>query len=224
MNMTDTTIPTTELVSAPLFRQQVLEYLRDRIMSGELPSGTPLTPTALAKQLNTSAMPVREALRVLEQEGLVEVSGRRYTRVAILSREVADEAYPLIWLLEAQAVRQASGLPADALAEARDANAMVAKATSTPERLRAVLRFHRAICSAAGPLTRQMLETLYARVGLIESIYAREYESAVPTAEHDEILEAIERGDVETAAALTEEHWRHGYDAILPYLNGSHQP
>lgn len=209
------------LTSAPTFRQQVLEHLRERIISGELAPGALLTPTAVAKQLNTSAMPVREALRVLEQEGLVEVSGRRYTRVAMPSRAVADEAYPLLWLLEGHAVRQATPLPASALTAGERANAALREASTTADRLRAVFGFHRAVCAAAGPTTQTMLDMLYGRVGLLESVYHRAYEPEVATAEHDEILAAIGRGEVEVAAGLVEEHWQRGYAAILPFLERS---
>lgn len=210
----------TGLTSAPTFRQQVLDHLRERIISGELPPGTLLTPTTVAKQLSTSAMPVREALRVLEQEGLVEVSGRRYTRVAMPSRAVADEAYPLLWLIEGHAVRQAAALPDDALADAERANTTLRNASGTAERLRAVFRFHRAVCAAAGPTTQTMLDMLYGRVGLLESVYHRAYEPEVATAEHDEIVDAIRRGEVEAAARLVEDHWRRGHAAILPFLDG----
>lgn len=208
-----------ELDSAPTFRQQVLTHLRDHIMSGELAPGTLLTPTAVAKQLNTSAMPVREALRALEQEGLVEVSGRRYTRVATPSRAVADEAYPLLWLIEGHAIRQAASLPPSALAEADEANAALAVTSNTAERLRAVFRFHKAICAAAGPTTQVMLDMLHARVGLLESIYHRAYEPAVATNEHSEIVAAIRAGDAEEAARLDEAHWRRGYAAVLLFLD-----
>jgi DNA-binding GntR family transcriptional regulator len=206
------------LLTAPTFRHQVLTYLRDRIMSGELPPGTLLTPTAVAKQLNTSAMPVREALRVLEQEGLIEVAGRRYTRVATPSRAVADEAYPLLWLLEGHAIRQAARLPETALADADRANATLRQTSNTAERMRAVVQFHRAVCSAAGPITQTMLDLLYSRIGLLESVYSRRYEPQVASDEHSEIVAALRLGDVVEAARLNEAHWRRGYAAILPFL------
>lgn len=210
--------PEQPIAAAPSFRQQVLENLRERIMSGELAPGSALTPTTVAKQLNTSAMPVREALRMLEQEGLVEVADRRYTRVATPSRKVADEAYPLLWMLEAHAVRQAGRLPKSAVTDAEAANTALARASGPVERLRAVFGFHRSICTAAGPITRQMLDMLYARVGLLESIYQRAYEATAASREHEQILAAIRSGDTETAASLTEQHWRQGYAAILPFL------
>lgn len=210
-----------ELVTAPTLREQVLTHLRDRIISGDLTPGALLTPSAVAKDLNTSAMPIREALRTLEQEGLVEVSGRRYTRVATPSPSIAAEAYPLLGLLEGHAIRQATTMPDSMLADAKRANALVARASNPTERMRAVFGFHRAICSTAGPITQTTLDTLYAQVGLLESVYARTYAPEISTVEHSEIIAALSRGDLEEAAQLTEEHWRHGYDAILPFLDKS---
>lgn len=211
-------VPIPKVGTAPTFREQVLSHLRERIMSGELPPGALVTPAKVAKQLNTSAMPVREALRTLELEGLVEVSGRRHTRIATPSRAVADEAYPLLGLLEAYAIRRGTGLTETAFAEAEGANATLSRTSSTADRTRAMFGFHRAVCAAAGPITHATLEMLYGRVGLLESVYARGIAPDTAIAEHREIMVALRSGDVEKAARLNEDHWRSGYAAILPFL------
>jgi DNA-binding GntR family transcriptional regulator len=167
-------------------------------------------------------MPVREALRVLEQEGLVEVSARRYTRVASPRRAVADEAYPLLGLLESYSLRHMP-VPPSAIGEARKANSALAKARDTIKRRRADVRFHRAITVSAPPITRGVLSMLYGRIALLEVGYHQTYEPAQSVSEHGDLLAALELGDVEAAARTVERHWARGYEAILPLLEDAEE-
>src|SRR5262245_46210954 len=86
----------TQLVEAPPLREQVYSRLRDSILTGELRAGSRLSPAALAQGFGVSTMPVREALRLLEEDGLIETSPRRWTRVASPNPGLADEVYPVI--------------------------------------------------------------------------------------------------------------------------------
>jgi DNA-binding GntR family transcriptional regulator len=165
-------------------------------------------------------MPIREALRVLEQEGLVEVSARRFTRVALPRREVADEVYPLLGLLEGFSLRETSALPAGAMAQAEAANEALARATDTGERLRADVLFHRAITFNSGPTTRAVLSMLYGRITLIEVGYHRRYRPDESAEEHRNVLTALRARNKDGAARLIEEHWRRGHTAIMPLLEG----
>ena len=75
------TVPGVRRVSAPIQRQTVasmtVEALRDGILRGDYPEGEPLRQDALADELGVSRIPVREALRQLEAEGLVTFSPHR---------------------------------------------------------------------------------------------------------------------------------------------------
>lgn len=210
----DEATPLPDLAIAPPLRDQVLEHLRELIVAGQLAPGSSLSPTTIAKRLGTSTMPVREALRILEQEGLVEVSARRFTRVAVPHREVADEAYPLLGLLEGFAVRHVPE-PA-ALADAEKGNKALANATTVGARLQADVRFHRAVTSGAGSTTRAVLSMLYGRIALLEIGYHRAYSSGQSVAEHAAIVRALRENNPRKAARLVEQHWRRGHDAILP--------
>jgi DNA-binding GntR family transcriptional regulator len=203
-----------EIAVAPPLRDQVLEHLRELILAGQLPPGSPLSPATIATRLGTSTMPVREALRILEQEGLVEVSARRFTRVAVPHREIADEAYPLLGLLEAFALRAAPN--PGSLVDAEKANEALASATSVSARLQADVRFHRGITSHAGPTVRAVLSMLYGRIALLEVGYHRAYSPQRSAAEHTAIIQALRANEPRKAGRLVERHWRRGYEAILP--------
>lgn len=169
-------------------------------------------------------MPIREALRVLEQEGLVEVSARRFTRVASPRREVADEVYPLLGLLEGFSVRETTAVSAGALAQAEAANEALARATEIGERLRADVLFHRAITFNSGQTTRAVLSMLYGRITLIEVGYHRKYRPDESAEEHRKILTALRAHNMDAAASLVQEHWRRGHTAIMPLLEDAAVP
>jgi DNA-binding GntR family transcriptional regulator len=84
---------------APVQRQtiasQALEVLRSQILRGHFPDGEALRQDALAKQLGVSRIPIREALRQLEAEGLVTFTPHRGAVVSKLSLEEIDEVFAL---------------------------------------------------------------------------------------------------------------------------------
>jgi len=86
---------------------QVAEFLRDQIMSGRLVRGQKLKQAELAKMLNLSITPVREALKLLEAEGYVTGSSHRGAIVAQLEVERIDELYELRCDLEMRLIREA---------------------------------------------------------------------------------------------------------------------
>ena len=95
-------------------REQSLDSLREAILSGELKPGQALTEMDLARQLGVSRAPIREALRILNSEGLVETIPYRGTTVTRLSRVDIEEIYSMRMLLESYALERvmAAGDPA----------------------------------------------------------------------------------------------------------------
>ena len=89
-------------------REEVYSTLLMWIMEGELRPGEKLLDKELAETMGVSRTPVREALRRLEDKGLVESSANRWTRVTDISIEEPEMIYPIIWTLEALAIGEAS--------------------------------------------------------------------------------------------------------------------
>ena len=96
---------------APIQRQTVasmtLEALRERILRGDFPDGEPLRQDALADELGVSRIPVREALRQLEAEGLVTFNPHRGAVVSTLSLEEIHELFELRADIECDLLRRA---------------------------------------------------------------------------------------------------------------------
>ena len=91
--------PSTRPGTIPIQRQTIASMtvaaLRERILRGDYPEGEPLRQDALAEELGVSRIPVREALRQLEAEGLVTFSPHRGAVVSSLSLDEIDELFQL---------------------------------------------------------------------------------------------------------------------------------
>jgi DNA-binding GntR family transcriptional regulator len=189
---------------------QVYDAIRERIVSGELRRGSRLHQEDLAAELGVSRTPVREALRRLGAEGLVEMQTNRGARVADIDR--GDMVSPTLArvVLEPGAARLAA-----------EAGASTTRMRAAIDRQRRVLDdlkrsfeanrdFHLALVEASGnPYLMQFSEILWvSRIGY--PIFELEAETkarmALDADEHEAIVEAIEAGDGRRAETLTRRH------------------
>jgi DNA-binding GntR family transcriptional regulator len=191
---------------------QVYAAIRSRIASGALPRGGRVHQEDLATELGVSRTPVREALRRLAAEGLVEMRTNRGARVADVSDHDIQASYQARLVVEPGAARLAARL---GLSEARDRMRTAVRAQRRAvgdihASFVASREFHTALVAASGnPFLREFVENLWvARIG--EVIYERQAETAAQMRadadEHEQILEAIVRGDARAAEALTRRH------------------
>jgi len=208
--------PTTVRDEQPLAVASVVDLayaaIRERILAGSLPRGTRVHQEELAAVLGISRTPVREALRRLAAEGLVEMHTNRGARVADLDRAGMRAAYEARLVIEPGAARLAAmRRPPEPLARMRDALARQRRAGGgVRARFAASRDFHLALVSAAGnPFLDQLAGVLWvARIG--EAIY----EAQAPTPsqlredadEHEAILGAVQRGRPREAETLTRRH------------------
>jgi DNA-binding GntR family transcriptional regulator len=191
---------------------QVYMAIRDRITSGSLPRGARVHQEDLAAELGVSRTPVREALRRLAAEGLVEMRTNRGARVADIDQGGMRGAYDARLVVEPGAARLAAGrrLP-EPLARMRAAVAVQRRSLRSVERsFQANREFHLALVAASGnDYLLQLVERLWvARIGA--TIYERQVETqermVLDVREHEQILEAIEAGDARRAESLTRRH------------------
>lgn len=192
----------------PPLRTLVLEDMRRRILDGSWPPGTRLVEEHIAQELGVSRNPVREAVRVLESEGLVATAPRRSVEVATIPPTEALEIFEVRLPLEALAARLAAqrATPHD-VARLR---ALIDDARGAPIDHASLARhndaLHEAVLQVAGnqqlvALTRN----LRGRIGLIlRQNVARRLDASVD--EHAVIVEAIAEGDPEAAAEAAGEH------------------
>jgi DNA-binding GntR family transcriptional regulator len=95
-------------LAAPALYQQVAERLRNRIFAHELAPGAWVDEQTLAEEFGISRTPLREALKVLAAEGLVQLRPRRGCYVTEVSEQDLDEIFPVMALLEGRCAREAT--------------------------------------------------------------------------------------------------------------------
>src|SRR6204780_2171977 len=112
MPRTPTFVPGLRKVDLPEARQAIPalhSYLRECVLDGTLVPGTKLSQVALAEQLGISRTPLREGLRMLQEEGLVEIEPNQRTRIAGLDPQELDDVYACRILLETLALSMTMG-------------------------------------------------------------------------------------------------------------------
>lgn len=188
----------------------VYTRLREGIVHGTYAAGEPLVETALAARFGISRTPVREALRRLEQDGLVE-RGSRGMRVSRRSPEQILEIYEVRIVLETAAARSAAGrrTALDLARLEQIHQAMRGASPDDPDGLAAADRkFHEVVWAMShNPTLVDLLKRLQAHLvrdpGTTLCAKAR---CQTVLDEHGELVEAIRNGDGERAAAVAERH------------------
>jgi len=188
--------------------------VRELILSGRLAPGAVLPQAALAQQIGMSTTPLREALRRLKQEGLVELDAHRDARVRPLDATEARDLLELRRSLDPLAASLAAQRRTDAdLADVRTALDGLEALNTSPSlaQLESHHRFHAAIHRAShNALLIDVLDGLwvktdrYRRHGL-ETGRSDEERDARAT-EHRLLFEAVRDGDADTAADLMLRH------------------
>lgn len=204
--------------------EQITQTIFNAILDGTFQPGVPLRLQELARQLGTSMMPVREALRQLEGLGLVEIHTHRGAWVRAMTRTDLLDTYFTRINLEALALSEAAKrfTPADA-ERARHAleEQAAARASGDPIRFRtAHEQFHFTLYQACGSewLMRSILPAWRnSERYRIESMRHAE-DRDKRRSEHDKILGALMAGDAETAVACLVRHLQTSMDLVLESL------
>ncbi len=219
----------------PPFRREtitssVAAALRRRILAGGFAEGTQLRQDAIATEFGVSRIPVREALRQLEAEGLVTFFAHRGAVVSGLSLDEIREMFHIRRLLECDLLRQAVPCMDDAdLARAgavlqAHRDALAAGDVALYGELN--WRFHAALYAPAGrPKAFGIVETVnnnvdrYLRMQLTIG-----GASERANAEHGRILELCRVGRVEEACDLLGRHIENGGESLIEFLERQRKP
>lgn len=208
----------------PTAQEAVLAELRRLIATGRLRPGEQILQDALAVELGVSRVPLREALKILEGEGLVTYAAHRGYFVTQLSLSDLLEVYRIRELLEAEAVRvglphlttedveRLEGVEHDvrAAAERGDLVAMTA----------ANRRFHLSLVEACGlPRLVWIIRLLWDATEVYRSVYyADDSNRRLAGDEHADLMVAVRRGDVDGALGVLAAHREHAIAALRPVL------
>lgn len=211
--------------------QAAYEQLRGAILAGDLAPGSIVSQVRLASELNTSRTPLREALRLLQTEGLVQADFNRRVRVAPLSVDDLEALYAMRLASESLAVRlTVPRLTDDDLVRLReDLEAVHGQHESArpPDIAAAHRSFHGRLFGGVGERFRRHVEDLWDQAERYRVIY-QEYDKhraalvALAMREHELILEAAEARDGVVCGRRVAEHLARSALTIIAKVDGSH--
>lgn len=212
--------------SHSLLRDEVYCHLRSSILQGVLMPGMRLRDQEIAQALGVSRTPVREAIRRLQDEGLVVAEASRWTKVAPVKTDEAGNLYSIIGALERLAVTQSGPWTAGMLAELAAASNRLAAAIAShdpAESSRADSEFHRILVRASGNQQLDVLvRDLKVRLDRFEFLYFGGASTAKRSVEeHEHVVVALTAGDTGRASQAVEENWRASLKRMHERLHGT---
>ena len=211
-------------IPRPVLHQEVAVRLRQRIVEGHLAPGAKLNERELAESLHVSRTPLREAIKMLAAEGLVELLPNRGAVVAQMSENDVSETFEVIAGLEGQSGELAAQRITDAeLAEIRALHyEMLAAHTrrDLPTYYRINAQIHARINAAArNRVLTQTWSTVNARLQALRfrsNFDEAKWQRAVK--EHDRMVELLAARDSAGLRALLVTHLLHKRDAVLELM------
>jgi DNA-binding GntR family transcriptional regulator len=194
---------------------KVHERLRAAILKGELGAGLVVSQVELAKALGVSRTPLREAIRLLQSEGLVEAPTNQRVRVSGVSWSDLEQVYAIRISLEATGISlTVPHLTAQAVALLRthlDHFEQAAEAGDRGAAAEAHAAFHMGLVAHTGDRMKALIHDLWDhseryRMLFFKSPVGEKIRMRNAQIEHEEIVEACARGDGDRAAALLARH------------------
>ncbi len=210
-------------------RDVIFNTLRDAIVSGELKPGERLMEVSLAEKMGVSRTPVREAVRKLEMEGLVKMTPRRGTHVAEISVKDIIDVLEIRAALDKLATKLAANrIRPEGIRQLENIHRQY-KAALEKENLSAAIKkdveFHEAIYNASGnPKLVSVAGNLREQIYRFRVIYMKDFSNAEDVLEeHENILEAMRKGDALKAGNMAEEHIMHQQQSIIQKMENPEQ-
>lgn len=206
-------------------RDVVFKTLRQAILTGELKPGERLMEIHLANQLGVSRTPIREAIRMLELEGLVTMIPRRGAEVAHITQKSLQDVLEVRRALDALAVELACERITESeltkLREACNHFAQVTKTMDATQIAKADVELHDIIVQAANNIRLKQLVS-----NLSEQMYRYRFEYIKDASKHEQLIKeheiifnAIAAKDKETAAQAVKTHIDNQEQSIIEMLN-----
>ena len=208
---------------------EILERLRGLILTGEYGPEERLIEEQLAQRLGVSRTPVRQALTMLEAEGLVEIAPNRGATVCSFSIEDVWDIYDLRAVLEGHAARRATGRIEGGELErmrklAGEMEGLAGRFDDHEDEIRVLValnqEFHGTIVEASRNRRLQRLINRTVEIPLMFKAFFwyTPHERAISNQYHRRILEALEKGDADRAEISMREHVYEGRNFVIRAL------
>jgi DNA-binding GntR family transcriptional regulator len=210
--------------------EEAYDVLRGAILSGRLAPGARIVEADIARQMAISRSPVREAVRKLEREGMVEYKPRRGTVVVGLSRDDVADAYQLRAHLEAYgaglAATRATEQQLDTLATLIEQMRICAAAQDLPRLVAVDVEFHRSLCELSG--SRRLVQVWQSlnpeRWTMVSGLRATELSLEQIAERHWPIMAALRAHNPARAEAIIRSHILELAERVLAGLDRPGEP
>ena len=198
--------------------ENLVQYLRVGIITGELQPGQKLNEMALASSLEVSSAPLREAFRILENENLIESVSRKGRCVSKVSIQDCHELYETRMMMESFAVDLLQSRSIRDLSQADSSLALTQnlQMPSAPdpngkfEYVKAVFDFHFKLVESAGnSQLNRLYNSIFSKLARYQYMYMYAYDPEIVsnyTEEHKQILDLIRNGNYSRVKELLGTH------------------
>ena len=205
---------------------QATELIRQAILDGRLEPGSPLKEQQLAHELGISRTPVREALLMLQAEGLIVTTPNRSAVVREHDADDLKDLYQLRALLEGYAARQAATrISSEELDRLNDSCARfdVISRDDVRELVRENLHFHSTILAAAGSERLSWMVQKVIELPLVYKSYIwySPDQTRISAHHHRQITTALRARDAERAELIMREHIFEARDLLVGHLGAA---
>ncbi len=216
--------PNSDLLQRPALHRELVERLNDMIVDGSLLPGERLNERALCERFGVSRTPLHEAILILAREGLVEITPRRGTRVAVLQVEQVRDIIELLGGIEALAGELACERASDAaIATVRSNHEDMLGFFETGDMLgyfKANEEVHGLIVAAAGnaelAAQHRSLRARVLRALFMPNFRAERWRAAIK--EHEAFIEALVARDGHRLSRLLREHKQRTWEELRSWL------
>lgn len=203
---------TIKTIERPALRDQVYDSLKEAIITLELEPGQRIKDKDLAAEFGVSRTPVREALKKLEDEGLVESLPGSQTRITEIHLEEAKNAFTVVAALHSLAARLAVPIISDEDIQLMEgSNTELGKALEKKDVIRAVEaddQFHAVLLKASrNDEIERALDRIMSKVRRLEFSKFSSINAEQSLEEHHAIIQACKKKDATLASSLAEENW-----------------
>ena len=209
------------MITRQPLRDQAYQQILTLVHRGDLPPGTRVKDTTLATQLGVSRTPVREALLQLAQEGVLAADMGRGFRVGRLDLLEMRETGVVLTELEILALRTSPDIPPDRLTRLGELDRELSQTRGDVDRIVSLEEeWHRdLLAGCANQRLRQMVASLWQVPRRYMRAYLRDARRvSLSTQHHTRIIEALRRGDRETAEVRLRHHWDRGIEELSRWM------
>lgn len=211
-------------IKRPSLHEELTDRLRNMIVEGVLAAGEKVPERELCEKLGVSRTPMREALKVLAADGLLQLQPNRGARVKGITLQELEEVFPLMGALEALAgeLACANVTPAqlNSVRQSHEAMLRCFEAQDMPGYFQHNQQIHESIMAAAGNQTLtdtyRSLAVRVRRARYLANMSSQRWQQAVQ--EHEVILEALEARDANKLSGVLKQHLENKFATVRQWL------